>query len=189
MLAQEGVTVRGKLYDTMLAAYIINPGRTGFSLGDVAFEHLSFRKKTFKEVMGSRQSFSEVAVEQATTYAATDALLAYELRERLFETISTEGLDGLYFDIEMPLIRILAGIEKAGFKVDAEKRCAMSKELGTVIDSIQQRIYFLAGEEFNINSPKQLSRVLFHSLGSPRQKNKGRVFYRAERARRTCAAA
>lgn len=173
MLAQEGVTVRGKLYDTMLAAYIINPGRTGFSLGDVAFEHLSFRKKTFKEVMGSRQSFSEVAVEQATTYAATDALLAYELRERLFETISTEGLDGLYFDIEMPLIRILAGIEKAGFKVDAEKLCAMSKELGTVIDSIQQRIYFLAGEEFNINSPKQLSRVLFHSLGlTPGKKTK-----------------
>lgn len=173
MLAQEGVRVRGKLYDTMLAAYIINPGRTGFSLGDVAFEHLSFRKKTFKEVIGSRQSFSEVAVEQATTYAATDALLAYELRERLFETISTEGLEALYFDIEMPLIRILAGIEKAGFKVDAEKLCAMSKELGTVIDSIQQRIYFLAGEEFNINSPKQLSRVLFHSLGlTPGKKTK-----------------
>lgn len=173
MLAQEGVTVRGKLYDTMLAAYIINPGRTGFSLGDVAFEHLSFRKKTFKEVMGSRQSFSEVAVEQATTYAATDALLAYELREKLFETISTEGIAALYFDIEMPLIRILAGIEKAGFKVDAEKLCAMSKELGTVIDSIQQRIYFLAGEEFNINSPKQLSRVLFHSLGlTPGKKTK-----------------
>lgn len=173
MLAQEGVTVRGKLYDTMLAAYIINPGRTGFSLGDVAFEHLSFRKKTFKEVMGSRHSFSEVAVEQATIYAATDALLAYELGEKLFETISTEGLEGLYFDIEMPLIQILAGIEKAGFKVDADKLCAMSKELGTVIDSIQQRVYFLAGEEFNINSPKQLSRVLFHSLGlTPGKKTK-----------------
>ncbi|MEK6673810.1 MAG: DNA polymerase I [Nitrospirota bacterium] len=173
MLAQEGVAVRGKLYDTMLAAYIINPGRTGFSLGDVAFEQLSFRKQTFKEVLGGRHSFSEVAVEQATAYAATDALLAYELREKLFETISTEGFGELYSDIEMPLIRILADIERAGFKVDAERLRAMSKELGTVIDSIQQRIYFLAGEEFNINSPKQLSRVLFHSLGfTPGKKTK-----------------
>ncbi len=165
LLRREGVDVQGQLYDTMLASYLINPNKTDHSLGDVSFEYLSYRKKTFQEVVGKKTSFAEVPLEDATPYAAEDAALPFELKELLFERLKLEGLDKLYFDIEMPLIRVLIKMEEAGFKVDVDKLNNMSKELSREIDSIQKRIYFLAGEEFNINSPKQLSRILFHTLG------------------------
>jgi DNA polymerase-1 len=173
LLRREGIEVRGRLYDTMIASYLINPNRQDHSLGDVSFEYLSYRKKTFQEVVGKRHSFSEVPIEDATLYAAEDAGLAFELKEILFERLEQEKLDKLYFDIEMPLINVLIDLEEAGFRVDVEKLNDMSKELSTELDSIQKRIYFLAGEEFNINSPKQLSRVLFHTLGlKPGKKTK-----------------
>lgn len=173
LLRREGVDVRGQLFDTMLASYLINPNKPDHSLGDVSFEYLSYRKKTFQEVVGKKKSFSEVPVEGAASYAAEDAALAFELKELLFEKLEQEGLDKLYFDIEMPLIHVLIEMEEAGFKVDVDKLNDMSKELSRELDSIQKRIYFLAGEEFNINSPKQLSRVLFHTLGlKPGKKTK-----------------
>ncbi len=138
-----------------------------------SFEYLSYRKKTFQEILGKRGSFSGVPVEEATAYAAEDAALALELKDILFEKLKEQGLDGLYFEIEMPLIRVLMEMEEAGFMVDVEKLNDMSGELSREMDSIQRRIYFLAGEEFNINSPKQLSKVLFHSLGlKPGKKTK-----------------
>ncbi len=173
LLRREGVDVRGRLYDTMLASYLINPNKAEHSLGDVSFEYLSYRKKTFQEAIGKKASFSEVPIEDAVPYAAEDACLAFELKELLFERLEQEGLYKLYFDIEMPLIRVLIEMEEAGFKVDVDKLTDMSKELSGELDSIQKRIYFLAGEEFNINSPKQLSRVLFHTLGlKPGRKTK-----------------
>jgi len=165
MLRREGINVRGRLYDTMLASYLINPNKSEHSLGDVSFEYLSYRKRTFQEVLGKRASFSEVPIEDASLYSAEDAALALELKEILFEKLREEELEGVYFDIEMPLIRVLIEMEEAGFRVDVDKLNGMSKELSGELDAIQKRIYFLAGEEFNINSPKQLSKVLFHSLG------------------------
>ncbi|HWR57747.1 MAG TPA: DNA polymerase I [Thermodesulfovibrionales bacterium] len=173
MLRREGIDVRGQLYDTMLASYLINPNRPGHGLGEVSFEYLSYRKKTFQEVVGKRKKFSEVPLEDATAYAAEDAALSFELKELLFEKLKQERLDKLYFDIEMPLIGVLIEMEEAGFKVDVDRLNDMSRELSREIDSIQKRIYFLAGEEFNINSPKQLSRVLFLTLGlKPGKKTK-----------------
>lgn len=173
MLRREGIEVPGKLYDTMLASYLLNPNKPDHSLGDVSFEHLSYRKKTFQEVIGKRASFSEVPVEDAAAYAAEDAALALELKEILFEKLGKEGLEAVYFDIEMPLIRVLIEMEETGFKIDKEKFNDMSKELSRELDSLQKRIYFLAGEEFNINSPKQLSKVLFHTMGlKPGKKTK-----------------
>ncbi len=165
MLRREGVDIEGPLYDTMLASYLLNPNKPDHSLGDVSFEYLSYRKKTFQEVLGKRGSFAQVPIEEATLYAAEDAALAFELKEMLFEKLREEKLDGLYFDIEMPLINVLIEMEETGFKVDVDKLNGMSKELSRDLDALQRRIFFLAGEEFNINSPKQLARVLFHSLG------------------------
>ena len=173
MLRQERVEVQGTLYDTMLASYLINPNKPDHSLEDVSFEYLSYRKKSFQEILAKKESFSDVTLEDATLYAAEDAALAMELKGVLFERLKEEGLDTLYFDMEMPLIHVLIDMEEAGFKVDADKLNNMSKELSREIESIQKRIYFLAGEEFNINSPKQLSKVLFHSLGlKPGKKTK-----------------
>ena len=173
ILAGEGASMKGKLYDTMIASYLLNPNKPNHSLEEVALERLSYRKKTFMEVLGKRNSFSEVPLEEAAPYACDDASLAFELKGLLFDELKENGLEDLYLTIEMPLIPVLADIEMTGIKVDPDKLLAISKELERELEGIQRRIYFLAGEEFNINSPKQLSNVLFHSLGfQPGKKTK-----------------
>ncbi len=173
VLEQEHVRVEGMLYDTMLAAYLLNPNKANHSLDEVSFEYLSKRKRPFAEVLRKRTTFAEVPLDEATDYAAEDAALAFELKDILFGKLREQGLDAVYFNVEMPLIPVLAEMEKAGIKIDAGKLNRLSKTITEEIMSIQQRIYFLAGEEFNINSPKQLSSILFHSLGlTPSKKTK-----------------
>jgi len=86
----------------MLASYLINPNKPDHSLEDVSFEYLSYRKKSFQEILAKKESFSDVTLEDATLYAAEDAALAMELKGVLFERLKGEGLDTLYFDMEMP---------------------------------------------------------------------------------------
>jgi len=173
VLRQEGIEIKGRLYDTMLAAYLLNPNKSAHSLEEVAFEYLGKRKKSFTEVLKKRATFAEVGIEEATVYAGEDAALSCELKQLLFERLKENGLDNIYFETDMPLVFVLADMERAGIRIDAEKLTALSGELAVEIDSLQKRIFFLAGEEFNINSPKQLSAVLFHSLGlRPTKKTK-----------------
>jgi DNA polymerase-1 len=125
------------------------------------------------EVLKKRQTFAEVPVDEATEYAAEDAALAFELKDMLFAKLRENGLEKIYFDIEMPLISVLVDMETAGIRIRSELLGEMSKELAAEISAIEKRIYFLAGEEFNINSPKQLSSILFIKLGlSPTRKTK-----------------
>lgn len=173
LLMQAGVGVAGRLFDTMIASYLLNPSKANHGLDEVSLEYLSKRKISFAEVLKKRATFAEVAIEEAAPYAGEDAALAFELKDILFKKIRENGLERIYFDIEMPLIEVLIHIEKAGIKVDAALLGSMSGEMAVEIDSIRKRIFFLAGEEFNINSPKQLSSVLFHSLGlNPSKKTK-----------------
>ena len=173
ILAAEGVTVDGPLLDTMIAAYLLNPNKAVHSLDEVCFEYLSKRKKSFMEVLKKRQSFAEVPIDEATPYAAEDAALAFELKDQLFGRLKESGLESVYSSIEMPLIKVLVDMETAGIKVQKDLLVEMSKELAIDIAAIEKRVYFLAGEEFNINSPKQLSAILFTGLGlSPSRKTK-----------------
>ncbi|MFZ3137676.1 MAG: DNA polymerase I [Thermodesulfovibrionales bacterium] len=173
MLRQEGIQVKGFLYDTMIASYLLNPNKPSHSLEEAGLEHLSYRKKTFMEVLRKRSFFSEVPLEEAAPYACDDASLSFELREVLFRKLRENNLENLYLDIEMPLVYVLADLEMAGVKVDSPKLEGISKELEKEIEGLKRRIYFLAGEEFNINSPKQLSNILFHNLGfQPGKKTK-----------------
>jgi len=173
LLAQAGMSVAGPLFDTMIAAYLLNPNKPGHSLDEVSFEYLSKRKRTFMEVLKKRQTFADVPLDEATAYAAEDAALAFELKDDLFSKLRENGLEKIYFDIEMPLISVLVAMETAGIMIQSALLDEMSKELAGEISAIEQRIYFLAGEEFNINSPKQLSSILFTKLGlSPKRKTK-----------------
>ena len=173
LLEQEAIAVAGRLYDTMIAAYLLNPNKAGYSLEEASFEYLSKKKRPFVEVLKKRKSFAEVTIEEATAFAAEDAALGFELRQVLFEKLREEGLERVYLDIEMPLIEVLAGMEKSGIRVDGSLLKGLADKMAVEIDSIQKRIFFLSGEEFNINSPKQLSRVLFQNLGlSPTKKTK-----------------
>jgi DNA polymerase-1 len=173
MLEGESISVEGPLFDTMIASYLLNPNRSNHNLEEVVLEYLSRRKMTFMEVLGKRGSFTEVPIEKAASCAADTVGLILELKEILLNRLKEEGLEKVYFDIEIPLIYVLADIEKAGVKIDTKMLNYISKELERELDGIQKRIYFLAGEEFNINSPKQLSRILFQRLGfQPTKKTK-----------------
>jgi DNA polymerase-1 len=173
ILRQHGVILRGMLYDTMIASYLLNPNKTDHTLEEISLVYLSRRKKGRSEVLQKKQSFSDLTVEEAAGYAAGNAAAACELKDILFEKLREEEIEDLYMQIEMPLIPVLACMEMAGVKIDVALLGGISKELERELDAIQRRIYFLAGEEFNINSPKQLSRVLFDSLGmKPGRKTK-----------------
>lgn len=172
LLENHGAGIRGALYDTMIASYLLNPLRPNHALEHVALEHLSREKRPFKDVAPGGD-FARVGIDEACRYACDDAELAFGLREVLFPLISERGLEGVYFHIEMPLIRVLAGMERAGLKIDGEKLGGISKELEGEIGALKKRIFFLSGGEFNINSPKQLASVLFDALGlKPGKKKK-----------------
>jgi DNA polymerase-1 len=173
MLRREGINVAGPLFDTMVAAYLLNPGKPNHSLEDTGLEYLQHRKKPFLEVLGKRASFAEVPLAEAVPYAAEDAALAMELKNTLFPLLEDEKLSDLYFTIEMPLISVLADIESYGVKIDIKRLSTLSEELQRELDTLQSSIYGLAGQEFNINSPKQLAKVLFEDLGlKPGKKTK-----------------
>jgi DNA polymerase I len=173
ILERAGICFKGMLFDTMIASHLLNPNKPNHSLEEVAMEYLSCRKKTFMEVLRKRSTFAEVPIEEAAPYACDDAALSFELKEKLFDLLKSNGLEDLYLNIEMPLIRVLADMEMAGIKIDSDKIGGLSKEIERELEGIKRRVYFLAGEEFNINSPKQLSKVLFQSLGfQPGKKTK-----------------
>lgn len=164
-IRQEGINVAGVLYDTMVASYLLNPNKQGHSLEDVSIEYLNHKKRPFKEVLGKYKTFAEVPIHEATHYAAEDAELAMELKEILFERLKADGLEKLYFEIEMPLINVLADMQQTGIKIDSKLLDDLSKELERELENLQMRIYRLAGRHFNINSSQQLGRILFEDLG------------------------
>lgn len=165
MIRQDGIHVGGMLYDTMVASYLLNPNKQVHSLEDVGIEYLNHKKKPFKDVLGKLKSFDEVPLNEAAQYAAEDAELAMELKDILFEKLKKEGLENLYFEIEMPLIYVLADMQQAGIKIDIELIRDLSKELERELETLQSRIYTIAGQRFNINSSQQLSKILFEDLG------------------------
>ncbi|MCX7912977.1 MAG: DNA polymerase I [Thermodesulfovibrionales bacterium] len=164
MLKQEGIEVAGILYDTMVASYLLNPNKQIHSLEEVAAEYLQHKKKSFKELLGKCKSFEEVPLQEAIDYAAEDAELTFELKEILFERLKEEGLEKLYFELEMPLIKVLAEMQRNGIMVDLKLIETLSKEIERELDSLQRKIYSLAGEQFNINSTQQLRKILFDKL-------------------------
>ncbi len=172
ILARVGVEMNGPLMDTMLASHLLNPERQSHSLEAVALEHLGWTKRPYKEVAG-KGGFDAVELEQAANYAAEDALLAWELMEKLFAELQEAGLMELYETLEMPLIRVLADMEAAGMMLDSEELGRLGRELDAEMCKVRDRAWMLAGEEFNLNSPKQLGRVLFEKLGlKPGKKKK-----------------
>ncbi len=164
ILRRNSLDIKGYLFDTMVASYLLNPNRSNHNLKNASLEHLSYNMMSYKELMGKRKTFDEVSVKEASRYSIEDAVAAFKLREILFKKLESEELLNLYDKIEMPLIYILHEIEKNGIKIDTDKLNKISLELTTLISNIESRIYSLSDENFNINSPKQLRRILFEKL-------------------------
>ena len=166
VLKNEKIDLKGIDFDTMLASYLLNPNRSRHNLEDVSMNYLSLKKQSFKEVTDKgKKNFKEVSVEDAAKYSGEDSAVTLKLRNLLEPEIEKQGLSKLFNDIEMPLIEVLADMEMAGVKIDLSLMNILSEELGKELSALVKRIYFLAGEEFNINSPKQLQEILFQKIG------------------------
>ncbi|MFZ5597769.1 MAG: DNA polymerase I [Bacillota bacterium] len=150
ILARHGISLNGLSFDVMIAAYLLNPGSTGRDISSLALKHLG--------VVLSREG-------QAALCARADSLL--KLAGILESKIREDGMERLFYEVELPLVHILADMEMAGVMVDGDFLAVMSAELGNRINELAKTIYELAGEKFNINSTKQLGRVLFEKLQLP----------------------
>jgi len=174
VLKNEGIRMQGIAFDTMIASYLMNPNKNNHNMTDAAMDNLGLNTIAFKDVVGKdKNDFSEVAVEDATEYSGEDAAVTLKLKNFFEPALDKEDLSKLFHEIEMPLIEVLAEMEMEGVKLDTPLMESFSKKMESELTSVEQRIYFIAGEEFNINSPKQLQEILFDKMGlKPTKKTK-----------------
>lgn len=161
--------VAGVAFDTMIASYVLDPsGNHG--LDAMASRELDHDTIRYGDVVGKgakQINFSEVKPEDARDYACEDADVALRLSNIFKKRIEEEGLAELYHDVEMPLLDVLVDMQIAGMRLDRQKLVDFGKEFQIELDGLQGKIHKLAGEEFNINSPKQLGLILFEKLSLP----------------------
>ena len=168
VLMNYGIHLQGIVCDAMVADYLLNPTKRTHNLDNMSIEYLGHQPISFKEVTGkagAKDGFWQVPVAEATRYAAEDADLALRLCDHLSPKVREQGMGNLYESIELPLISVLAEMEHHGVKVDLNHLRDLSKELEIKMTRLEEKIHRLAGEPFNINSPKQLSVILFDKLG------------------------
>jgi DNA polymerase-1 len=170
-LAREGIALRGLTLDTMVASYILNPIKKSHDLPDVTREFLGQDVLSLRELVGGRAKAvrpEDVPAEKLAEYACQRADAVCRLAMVLDEKIRAEGFRDLFYEVEMPLVEVLAAMERRGVLVDVKFLREMSLQFESILSSSEDRIYSLAGEKFNINSPKQLQVILFEKLGLPR---------------------
>jgi DNA polymerase-1 len=170
VLRSAGIRLGPVSFDTMVADYLLEPGQRSHSMDDLAKRYLQHETIKIRDLIGSgknQKRMDEVSVEEVTPYAAEDALLPWQLTPRLDNRLRQEGLDHLFHTLEIPLIESLAEMEFNGISVDAQRLERLSHEAGQQIERLEQEIYDLAGGPFNIDSPKQLGKVLFEDLQLP----------------------
>ncbi len=170
VLHRYGVDISPVSFDTMLASYILDPSSRQHSLDFLALKHFDYQMQPISDLIGSgkkQKSFATVPVDKATFYAAEDADYTYRLRGVLAPKLHDQGFHDLYYNIELPLIKVLVAMEEAGVKVDKEFLSRLSKEMDKKIAALKKEIFEIAGGEFNINSTQQLAHVLFEKLSLP----------------------
>ncbi|MGA1842629.1 MAG: DNA polymerase I [bacterium] len=169
-LSQAGIHLKGLAFDTMIASYVLNPTKHNHNLTQISLEYLAHKPISYEDVTGKGKQakrFDEVPIEQAGEYSCEDSDLAFLLTKRLKPMIEDEGLSDLYYGLELPLVDVLAAMEQNGVRIDTDLLADFSKELDLELERLSDTIFKLAGETFNIDSPKQLSGILFEKLGLP----------------------
>ncbi len=170
---RRGLRVHALLEDIMIGSWLLNPNRPEQELQDLAIEYLSLKIPSLKEKLGKRKRLVELPQQDLRDVAVAETAVLNTLREIIFRNLRSEGLQEVYYKIEMPLIEVLAGMELKGIKADRQTLRRLSQEVADQMKEREERIYRLAGTRFNINSPRQLSEVLFKRLGlKPLKKTK-----------------
>jgi DNA polymerase-1 len=175
VLSNYGITVKGKLFDTMIAHYLINPDMR-HNMDILSETYLKYAPQSIEVLIGKKgknqKSMREVPLEEIKEYAVEDADVTLQLAEIFNTELDKTHTKKLFEEIEIPLVTVLASMEKEGINLDVPFLNSLSKELGDDIAKLESRIYEIAGEKFNLASPKQLGDILFDKLkiGGAKQK-------------------
>lgn len=166
VLLNFGIILRGIEFDTMIAAYLIDSSRSHYNLDNLAESYLNYRTVHYKELVkdDKLQTLLDVDIDKVRDYACEDADITLRLKNKLDDGIDKLKLNNVFHNIELPLVPILADMEHSGILIDVDYLHDISKRLIVEIERLKKSIYELAGDEFNINSTKQLREILFEKL-------------------------
>ena len=178
VLGRRGVELDGLDLDTILLSYLLDSTRSTHKLEDLSVEQLGYRTIATEDLLGrgaKALSFADLPPDAILDYVGERSDVALQLAERMAPRLAAEGLESVYTELERPLVPVLIAIERVGVRIDTEALAAMSTRVGRELEAHQSQIHLLAGVEFNINSPKQLSGVLFERLQLPTSKRTGKT--------------
>ncbi len=171
VLANYGVHMQGLGFDTMLESYVLDSQASRHDMDSLALKYLGYKTISYEDVAGKGKNqinFREVPVDRAATYAAEDADITLRLHEHLWPRLNeTPALVKLFEEIEMPLVPVLARMERHGVKIDTDMLRAQSRELEKRVLELEQQAHEAGGQAFNLGSPKQIQEVLYGKLGLP----------------------
>ncbi|MDD5310737.1 MAG: DNA polymerase I [Candidatus Omnitrophica bacterium] len=170
LLAVNGINMEGPVFDTMVASYLLNPSKLNHNLEDITLEYLNFNKTPITDLIGEGKkkiTMKEVEIEKIKDYCCQDSDAAFRLKNVLEAQLEEKNLYKLFHEVEMPLLGCLAAMELTGVAIDVDYLAKMSKEMEKQLEKTTAEIYEIAGTEFNINSPKQLSEILFVRMKLP----------------------
>ncbi|WP_234494751.1 DNA polymerase I [Vibrio maritimus] len=171
VIARYGIELKGIKYDTMLASYVYNSVGGKHDMDSLALRFLQHSCISFEQIAGkgkSQLTFNQIEMDQASPYAAEDADVTLRLHQRInAELEKNEALNRVYQEIEVPLVPVLSRIERTGVLIDDMLLGAQSQEIAARLDELEQKAFEIAGEEFNLSSPKQLQAIFFEKMGLP----------------------
>jgi len=171
VLQNHGITLRGIAFDTMLESYVLDATATRHNMDDLADKYLGHKTITFEEIAGKgvkQLTFNQIELEQAAPYAAEDADITLRLHKTLWPRLEAEPkLAELFTSTELPLIGVLADMERTGARIDSQRLGEQSLQLAARLKELEEQAHLLAGEPFNLSSTKQLGEILYTKLGLP----------------------
>ncbi|MCC4833545.1 DNA polymerase I [Shewanella sp. 10N.7] len=171
IFANAGVSLKGVRFDTMLESYVFNSVASRHDMDGLALKYLGHKNISFEEIAGKgakQLTFNQIDLDTASPYAAEDADITLRLHEHLWPRVEKEpSLTSVFNELELPLIQVLSDIERQGVLIDSMLLSQQSDELAQKIDELETKAYDIAGEKFNLSSPKQLQALFFEKLGYP----------------------
>lgn len=170
LLFRQGIEIQGLAFDTMIAEYLADPSQSTYSINDISNKYFNYYGVDEEELLGkgkNKKKFADLDEETLAEHISFNLDIVLKSVDKMKEVLESEAMLHLYYDIELPLIKVLASMQFYGFKVDESELEKLDLEYGGEIKQLTQDIHQMAGSEFNVNSPKQLGEILFDGLGLP----------------------